>query len=167
MKNEDAKTKENIENLSKVIEEKKKVPKEVKNKINTKIFENMAFGAIIFIYLGALNFGMINIPTENYIIDLKVFSIMLLVATIVTFELAYKKDKGELWIHAIEIMIISIFTAYLIYWYSIFYNNFGSIVISFALFCLVYYAVKAFIMKKKIVRDYNKSLIDIGEIVKK
>ncbi len=166
-KDKNTKVSENIENLSKVIEEKKKIPQNIKSKINTKIFENIIFGAIVIVYLGALNIGMKNIPTENYLVDLRVFSMILLVATIVVFEIAYKKDIGDLWLHGIEIMAISIFTAYSIYWYSIFYNTFGSIVVSFILLCLIYYAIKVFIMKRKIIKDYNKSLIDIGEIVKK
>lgn len=167
MKKNDIKTKENIENLSKVIESKKKIPKEIKDKIISKIFENIIFAIIIIIYLGALNLGMINIPTENYLVDLKVFSITLLIITIILFELAYKKDISSLWMHGIEIMVVAIFTTYSIYMYSIYYNTFGSIIFSFSMLYLIYYAVKLIIMKRKIVKQYNKSLIDIGEIVKK
>ena len=167
MKKEDVKTKENIEKLGKVIEEKKQIPKNVKEKINSKRFENIIFVAIILLYLAALNLGMENIPTENYIMDLRVFSISLLVATIVLFELAYKKDIGDLWLHGVEIMFLAIFTLYLIYLYSICYNTFGSILFMVAILCIIYYAVKIFIMRKKIIKQYGKSQIDIGEIVKK
>lgn len=168
MKKENIDTKKkNIENISKVIEEKRKIPKDIKNKINTKRFQNAAIAIIAFIYLGALNLGMINIPTENYLMDLKVFSMLLLIGSIILFEVAYKKDKGEIFLHGIEAMVAAIFTEYLIYMYSIFYNTFGSIVLSFGILCLIYYAVKVLILKKKIIKEYNKSLIDINEIVKK
>ena len=51
MKREDKKTKENIEKLGKVIEEKKKIPREVKEKITSKRFENIIFVSIIIVYL--------------------------------------------------------------------------------------------------------------------
>ena len=79
MKKEDIKRKDNIEKLSKVVEENKKIPKEIKEKISSKIFENIIYSAIIVVYLGALNLGMANIPTDNYITDLKVFSVLLLI----------------------------------------------------------------------------------------
>ena len=63
MKKQEKKTKDNIENISKVIENKKQIPKTVKEKINVKIFENIIFASIVFIYLNVLNIGMSNIPT--------------------------------------------------------------------------------------------------------
>lgn len=167
MKKENAKTKENIEKLGQVIEEKKKIPKEVKEKISSKIFENVIFAAIILVYLGALNIGMRNIPTENYIMDLKVFGMSLLVLTIVVFELAYKKDKGSLWMHGVEIMVIAVFTMYLIYLYSIYYNTYGTVLFTASILYLIYYGIKILIERKKTIKNYNKSLTDIGEIVKK
>ena len=68
--------KRNIEQLEKEIEEKKKLPKNIREKINSKIFENTIILAIIIIYLIALNIGMYNIQTDMYLNDLKVFSII-------------------------------------------------------------------------------------------
>ncbi len=167
MKKENAKTKGNIENLSKVIEEKKKIPQKIKEQISSKRFENIIFAVVMIVYLIALNLGMANIPTENYLVDLKVFSVMLLCISIILFELAYKKDVGDLWLHAIEIMIISIFTAYLMHLYSIYYNTFGSIIFIAAAIFLIYYVIKILLMKRSIIKKYNKSLVDINEIVKK
>ena len=109
MKKDDIKkrqTKENIESLGKVIEENKKIPKEIKEKINSRRFENIVFAVLILVYLFALNLGMTNIPTENYLTDLKVFSILLVFGTIILFEMAYKKDESRLWLHGIEVMVI-------------------------------------------------------------
>ena len=102
--------KKNIENLEKVFEEKKKLPNEVKEKINGMAFKNIAIGAVIVIYFAALYFGMTNIPTEKYMIILRVVSIVLLVGTIITFEIGYKKDNGYIWLHGVEIMAIAIFS---------------------------------------------------------
>jgi hypothetical protein len=155
-----------LKNFGRVIEEKNKIPKEIKEKIGSQLFQNIIFAVIIFVYLGALNLGMANIPTENYLMDLKVFSFILLAITIIFFELAYNKDKSELWLHGIEIMGVSIFTVYLIYFYSIYYNTFGNILFSFAFVYFLYYAIKIIIMRRKTIKNY-KNLTDIGEIVKK
>ena len=159
--------KKNIENLEKELEEKKKIPKDVREKINSKIFENIAYSAIIIVYFAALNFGMANIPTDNYIFYLKIFSVMFLIITIFSFEFAYKKDKGELWLHAIEVLVVSVFTIYLIYFYSIFYRTYGTLLFSAGIIFLIYFAIKIVILQRRIEKEYKKSLIDIGEIVKK
>ena len=166
MKKENIKTNDNIEKLGKVLEEKKKIPKNIKEKINSKRFENIAFGAVIIIYFFALNLGMSNIPTENYLTDLKVFSVFLLIITIFLFEKAYKKDISDCWLHGTEIMACTIFTTYLIHLYSKFYNTFGTIIFSASALCIIYYVIKILIMKKVIIKSYNKSLVDIGDIVK-
>ncbi|MCI8518793.1 MAG: hypothetical protein HFJ51_01335 [Clostridia bacterium] len=166
MKKEDLRTKDNIEKLGKVIEEKNKLPKEIKDKIASVRFQNIIFAFLVFAYLVALNLGRDNIPTDTYLIDLKVFSITLLVITIGIFEFAYRKDKSEFWLHGVEVMIIAVFTVYLIYFYSIYYNNFGNIVFSVASVYFIYYVVKILIMQRRTINKY-KSLTDIGEIVKK
>lgn len=159
--------KRNIEQLEKVIEEKKKLPKSIKEKINSKIFENTVIAAIIIIYLAALNIGMNNIQTDMYLMDLKVFSIMLLITTILLFEYGYKKDNGELWLHGVEIMMIAIFTLYLIYLYSIYYLSYGTLLVSVGIIYVIYYIVKVLITNKRIKKQYKESLKDITEIVKK
>ena len=159
--------KKNIENFEKFIEEKKKIPKNIKEKINSKAFENIAFAAIIIVYLAALYFGMINIPTDIYITILKTLSIILLITTIITYEIGYKKDNGVVWLHGVEIMIIAIFTLYLIYLYSIYYTTFLALIISASIIYLIYYAIKIVVIQRRIEKEYKNSLTDIGEIVKK
>lgn len=161
------KEQENIQKLEKVLEEKKKIPKDVKNKINAKIFENLIFAVLMLIYFTALRLGMSNIATENYIMDLKVFSTLLLILSIFIFEYAYKKDKDSMWLHGMEIMVTSIFTLYLVYMYSIFYSTYSEIISFASIILLGYYIVKVLITNKSMKRKYIKSLGDIGEIVKK
>jgi len=158
--------KENIENFEKEFEQKKKIPKSIREKINAKRFENVVIAAIIMIYFAALNIGMGNIPTDTYIMDLKVFSIILLTATIFIFEYGYKKDDVSIWIHGIEVMVVAIFTLYLIYLYSIYYSTYGDLLISISALYLIYYVIKILITKIKIKKNYNKSFIDIEKIVK-
>ncbi len=167
MKKEERKRKDNIEKLTKEVEEKKKIPKEVKEKINSKVFENMIIAAIIMVYLVSLNFGMTNIPTDTYRTDLKVFSILLLIITIMIFEWGYKKDNESIWLHGVEVMILGVITLYLIYLYSMYYSTYGTLILSIGIIYLIYYAIKILIIQKRIEKEYIKSLNDIGEIIKK
>lgn len=167
MKREERKRKDNIEKLTKEVEEKKKIPKEVKEKINSRIFENMIIAAIIMVYLVSLNFGMTNIPTDTYRTDLKVFSILLLIITIMIFEWGYKKDNESIWLHGVEVMVLGVITLYLIYLYSMYYSTYGTLILSIGIIYLIYYAIKVVIIKKRIAKEYKKSLNDIGEIIKK
>ena len=159
--------KKNIENLEKVFEEKKKFPIEIKERINHMAFKNIVIAAIIIIYFAALYFGMMNISTENYLIILRVISIILLALTIIIFEVGYNKDNGQMWLYGTEISVIAIFSLYLTYLYSFFYANFGSLLLSVSIFCLIYYAIKIIILQRKIEKEYKKSITDIKEIVKK
>ncbi len=167
MRRRDRNNASNIEKLEKELEEKKKFPQEIKEKINSKIFENIIIATIIVIYLASLNIGMNNIPTDTYIMDLKVFSIMLLIITIFILELGYRKDNEGIWLHGIEVMVIGIFTLYLVYLYSIYYATYGTLILTVTLVCFAYYIIKIAIIRRKIRKEYNKSLIDIRNIVKK
>ena len=167
MKREERKRKDNIEKLTKEVEEKKKIPKEVKEKINARVFENMIIAAIIMVYLVSLNFGMTNIPTDTYRTDLKVFSILLLIITIMIFEWGYKKDNESIWLHGVEVMVLGVITLYLIYLYSMYYSTYGTLILSIGIVYLIYYAIKIVIIQKRIEKEYIKSLNDIGEIIKK
>lgn len=158
--------KKNIEQLEKVVEEKKKIPKSVKEKINSKVFENIIIAAIFIVYFGSLSFGMDNIPTDMYLNDLRIFSILLLATTIILFEYGYKKDNGEIWIHGVEVMAVAIFTLYLIYLYSIYYATYSILLFIAGLIALVYYAIKIVITQRMVETSYKKSLRDIPEIVK-
>ena len=157
----------NIEKLEKVIEEKKKLPKEIKEKINGKAFKNVAIAAIIIIYFAGLYFGMTNVPTENYMLVLRIVSTILLVFTIILYEAGYRKDNEEIWLHGVEMMAISIFSLYLTYLYSIFFTNYGTLLLVSGIICLIYYAIKIVLIQRKIEKEYNKSLTDIVDIVKK
>ena len=158
--------KKNIEKIEKELEEKKKIPKSVREKINAKVFENIIIAAIIMVYLVALNLGMSNIPTDTYIMDLRVFSIMLLAISLIMFEYGYKKDNSEVWLHGVEVVVIAIFTLYLIYLYSMFYWAYWTVLSCMGIVYLTYYAIKILAVQRKIETEYKKSQRDIIEIVK-
>lgn len=160
-------TNENIEKLEQEILHKKQMPKEEKNKINKKVFENILIADIIMAFLYFISLGSLNIESPIFIMDLKVFSIGLVIFSIILFEISYKKENGNLAIHAIETLILAIFTLFSIYIYTIYLKEFHMYVTIFSLLFAIYYVGKAIVIYQKMKKKYIASLNDIEEIIKK
>ena len=142
----------------------KTLPKEIDNIVNSIIFKNMIIAIIIMIYTYFLVMGFVNISSEKYIIDLMVFSILLLFLSIIIFEIAYKKDSGKLAINGIEVLVLAIVTFYLPYMYAYFHNDYNTIVILLGIVYAIYYSTKSIISTKLEKRKYKKTSSDIKNI---
>lgn len=155
------------EELSQDIKKQKKLPKEELKKLNKRILSNMALAIAIIFYLLLLNIGALNIETATYIMDIKVFSMLLIVITIIIFEVSYKKDSGSLCIYGIEILVLAILTLVLPTLYSIQKENYGMILTGMLLAFTIYYMIKSFIIYRKGKKEQLKKASDINEIIKK
>ena len=142
----------------------KTLPKEIDNIVKIIIFKNMIIAIIIMIYTYFLVMGFVNISSEKYIIDLMVFSILLLFLSIIIFEIAYKKDSGKLAINGIEVLVLAIVTFYLPYMYAYFHNDYNTIVILLGIVYAIYYSTKSIISTKLEKRKYKKTSSDIKNI---
>lgn len=153
--------------LSQGIKEKKKLPEEQLNKLNNRIFKNMLLAIAIIVYLLLLNIGSLNIETPTYIMDLKVFSLLLIATTIIIFEISYKKDSGILCIYGIEILVLAILTLGLPTLYIIQKENYGFIITGAILAFTLYYMIKSYLIYRKQKKVHVKKVSDINEIIKK
>lgn len=157
----------NIENLEKEIVNKKKLPKEEENKINKKVFENILIANIIMIFLYLISLGSLNIETPVFMTDLKVFSVTLIVFTILLFEHSYRKENANICIHGIECLILAIFTLLSTYLYTIYLSDFYLIVSIASFLFAIYYVGKSILIYMKMRKKYFESINDISEIIKK
>lgn len=158
---------ERLEKLEKEIVNKKKLPPEEENKINSKIFENILIADILMAFFYLISLGSLNIETPIFITDLKVFSMGLIVLTVIIFEVSYRKENGNLCIHGIETLVIAIFMLFSTYLYTMYMKEFFMYVSIFAYIMAIYYAVKSIIIYRKMKKKYIASLSDIDKIVKK
>ena len=158
---------ENLKKLEKEIVNKKQLPKKEEDKINKKIFENMIIADVIMAFFYLISLGSLNIETPIFITDLKVFSIGLIVLTVILFEISYKKENGNLCIHGIECLVVAIFVLFCTYLYTMYIKEFYMYVSIFAYILAIYYAVKSIIIYIKMKKKYIASLSDIDEIIKK
>ena len=159
--------KENIEKIAEVIEKKKKMPRNELEKINSKVLENILFAIAVMLYLYFIILGSINISTDAFLMDLKVFSILILLIAIIIFEKSFKSSNTNLCIHGIEILILAIVTLSSIYIYSIFVERFKLIIASVSFVFAIYYILKSFFKYIKLRKNFHKNENDIKDIIKK
>lgn len=158
---------EHFEKIEKEIKTKKQLPKDVEEKINKKVFENVLIADAVMLFLYFISLGSLNIESAIFVTDLKVFSVALIIITIILFEYSYKKEKGSICIHGIECFILAIFMLLSTYLYTIYFKNFHMIVASVSFLFAIYYVGKSIIIYRRMKKEYINSLNDINEIIKK
>lgn len=153
--------------VKKDLKSKNKLPKTEEKKLSSVVFENLCVAIAVMIYLFFILLGFMNIKEEVYIIDLKVFSFIILVIAILLFERAYKKDSGKLCAFGIETLFLSIATMSLLYVNIEVQNIFLPIAASISLLFAIYYVAKSIYlyskMKKKYFVDNMKDIIQKEE----
>lgn len=156
-----------LEEIKSTLNKKNKIPKEKLEEIYGLIFKNIAIAGVIMVYFIFLNLGQMNIKTDIYQTDLKVFSITSLLISIVLFEKAYKKDSGEIAIYGIETLMLAIITLTLIYINLMFSSRYVFIVNSISCIFAIYYLIKSVIIyikkRKKCYIDDMKEIINKEE----
>lgn len=163
-------SKRDLNNLKKAqekIEAKKQLPKEESDRINKRIFQNIMVAIGIVIYLYFINLASIHIPKETLVMDLKVFSMIAILVTIIIFEISYKKDSGILCVFGIESFFVALATLVLAYLYAIEYGLFQLVIAYLSLVTAIYYVAKSIVIYLKMQKEYRNSMSDINDIVKK
>lgn len=155
-----------VEKIEKVKKEKKKIPKEVANQINKRLFSNILIAVVIMIYFILISLGNVNIEQPAFIVDLKVFSITLLVLSVIIFEKSYKKDDGALCIYGIETLVLAIITLLSVYVNLLINEKFVGLVSIASFGFAIYYVVKATLIYIRDKNAYIKGQNDITEIIK-
>lgn len=153
------------EKIAEKIENIKKMPKEEKQKSYKDIMINLIIACSIIIYFTFLYLGYINIDSQSFIIDLKVFSIFLVGISIVLFEVAYNKDSGKIAVFGIEVLINAIITLMLVYVYMIYKEIYSTVIVIVSVSFTIYYIIKSLIIYFKRKKDYKKTISDVKDII--
>lgn len=152
-----------IDEIRKAIKSKKKIPTEEMYKINKVIFKNLLMAVAVITYFLFINLGFINIDNDVYIVDLKVFSMCILLLAIVLIENAYKKDNGSIAIFGIEMIVASIISISLIYVNLMLAGSYIAITASISFIFAIYYLVKTIVIYLKMKKAYFVN--DMKEII--
>jgi len=161
------KLKETINKLEKEVINKKILPVEEIEKIHKKIFENLLIADFVMLFLCLIGLGAFNIGPAAFILDLKVFSITLIILTIILFEYSYKKGSGNICVHGIETLFLAVFTLISIKTYTMYFEKFHFILATSCIIVTVYYAIKTIRASITMKKEYLASINDINEIIKK
>ena len=153
--------------IIKQLEEKKKLPKEIKDKILNQTCDCIISAIIVYVYFIFLKLGAKNIHQNIYLVDLKVFSMSLAILSIIFFEHAYNKKSAKSLYRGIEVLGIAIITLLLQYFIVYLTPNYRIMIPVFAILYNIYFIIKALIIIYKMKSEYTKKLSDVKEIVKK
>ena len=155
-----------VEKATAAIAEKRKLPEEIKAKLNNYTFVNLIISIALMMYMIVINIIFLNEDTQFFSISIKVISICLAIIDVLVFEIGYRKDDLRLWIHGFELLSCSILILSLQYIYL--YANIlvKAIFMLFPIFYLIYYVVKITLVHVIEIKKYQNNLSDVKEIVK-
>lgn len=157
---------EKLEEIGKVIQKQKTVPQMHQKKMMQRVFENLILAIIFLLYFFFINLGAMHIGEETFLVDLQVFSLFTLAISIYLFETAYKKDKGRIAIHGIEVLVMAIITLLSLYLFQMQKDMFPILLNTASLVFAVYFVGKSIYlyirMKKRALKQNN----DVHRIAK-
>lgn len=148
------------------IEEKRKLTKEIKNKIDDKVFYNFWLAVFVMVYMFLVNLSYIKLDITTFKIFIKAYNIALTIIMIIFFEISYRRDNFKYALTGIELLILNILNIYIPY---VYYNKneiIRKLIMLVPIYYGTYYSVKSFIIYKKEQIKHESNLSDIKEIVK-
>ena len=145
---------------------KKKVPKQVSQEIVKKIFKNLILAIVVMIYFISCNIIYTQVEWNQMELITQSISGVFLLASLISFEFAYKRDSGTLTMTAIELLVLAIHALFINHVVTIYQFDFRSYLITSSCIFVIYYALKSTVIYTRARMKYLKSLSDISEIVK-
>lgn len=148
------------------IEEKRKLPKKVKDNISTNIFQDLVVAIIIMLYFCIINFSYYHFESNVFEENMKYFALAIIVLTVIAFEISYRKNSIKLLIIGLELFACGVLSLYIPYIFLHSNSAFRISIMILPVFLIIYYALKSFIIFKGKQLEYRNNLSDIKEIVK-
>jgi hypothetical protein len=148
------------------IEEKRKLPKSVKENISTTIFQDLLVAIIIMAYFCIVNFSYYHFDGNVFEMYMKYFALGIIFLTVISFEIGYRKNSIKIAIIGTELLCCGILSLYIPY---IFLHTTNALRISIMIlpaFLIVYYALKSLFVYNQKKFEYQNNLSDVKEIVK-
>ena len=147
------------------IEEKRKLPQDVKENIKTNIFHSLIAATIILAYLAAINVIYYTFKQNDFEYYMKYFALGIIVVTVIDLELAYRKDSKKLWLIGAELLACGILSLYIPYIYLHTTTSLRNCVMLLPAVLLIYYAFKSMIIFKQNQFKHRNNLSDVKELL--
>ena len=157
---------ENAKLMQLEIEKKRKLPREVKENIKTKIFHTLLAAVIILAYLVAINLMYYKFEHAIFEQYMKYFALGIILVTVIEIEIAYRKDSKMLALIGVELFLCAVLSLYIPYIYLHTTAYLRNTVMILPAVLLIYYAFKSFIIYKQNQFKHRNNLSDVKEILK-
>ena len=141
--------------------------KENNKMIRKKVFENLIIAIAMMLYFILINFSYLRMEEDMLLKGLKIASLIVLLLTIIIFEIAYHKDSGKIAIHGIETLNLAFHTLTIWHIEKKLNISFETYILFSTYAFAIYYILKSILIYTNEKRKYLKSLSDIHEIVSK
>lgn len=148
------------------IEKKRKLPKHVKETISTDIFQNLVAAIIIIAYLAVINIIYYTFQTQVFEENMKYLALGLILITVITFEISYRKNSLKFCFIGIELLACGVLSLYIPYIYLHTTQTLRNSIMILPVVLLVYYGIKSFLIFKQKQFQYQNNLSDVKELVK-
>ena len=158
--------KETIKKIEENIVKQTTMPENLKNEVRKDIFKNLLLGIAIMVYFIVLIRGNIGISKDIVTVYFNIYSIILLIFSIILIEIAYRKNNGKVAVYGIEILIVALFTMFLPYVIFELSNKHQKYYVLSTSLISIYYIIKCIIINNRAKNVYEKEESDIDEITK-
>lgn len=149
-----------------IIDEKRKLPEDLKGKLDNYTFINLMISIALMIYMLAINVLYLNESIQIFATSIKVFAMLLIIIDVAIFEIGYRKDSIKIWIHGFELLICSILVLSLQYVYLYANDIVKHIFMLLPVFYSIYYVSKIIVEHIIETKKYRNNLSDVKELVK-
>ena len=147
------------------IEEKRKLPQEVKENIKTNIFHSFIAAVIILAYLAAINVLYYSFEQAIFEHYMKYFALGIIVVTVIDIEIAYRKDSKKLWLIGLELLACGILSLYIPYIYLHTTTYLRNCVMLLPAALIIYYLFKSVVIFKQNQFKHRNNLSDVKELL--
>lgn len=149
-----------------IISEQRKIPKQIKDKLNEITFINFTISIALMIYMIVINLLYLNTNVTFFSTSIKTLSMVLIIIDIIIFEIGFRKDSIKIWIYAFELLVSSILVLSIQYVYLYSSEIVKRIFMLLPVFCSIYYVAKTIVIHIVETKKYQNNLSDVKEIVK-
>ena len=147
------------------IEEKRKLPQDVKENIKTNIFHSFIAAVIILAYLAAINVMYYSFDQAIFEHYMKYFALGIIIVTVIDIEIAYRKDSKKLWLIGLELLACGILSLYIPYIYLHTTTYLRNCVMILPAVLIIYYLFKSVVIFKQNQFKHRNNLSDVKELL--
>ncbi len=148
------------------IEQKRKLPQNVKENIKTNIFHTLIAAVIIVAYLVAINLMYYKFEHNIFEQYMKYFALGIIIITVIDIEIAYRKDSKKLALIGVELLTCGVLSLYIPYIYLHTNAYLRNMIMILPAALLIYYAFKSYVIFKQNQFKHRNNLSDIKDLVK-